>query len=240
MCKLAKDVLGAKGGLVDIMTPMKEDYLKIIFELGGNRKKVTNKDISLGLGIAAGSVTEMISKMASEGLVNHEPYAGISLTDKGLKYAAELVRKHRLWETFLVDKLQYNSADVHAEAEVLEHNTSDRLATALDSFLGHPRYCPHGGVIPSASGEFTDASHRVLADGKDGEHVELLRFLDNHDLLTYLNECGLKPHESVTIIKHEPFDGPVVIKPDDQDESINVSYKAAHNVFINEEKQDKE
>ena len=70
--------------------------------------------------------------------------------------------------------------------------------------------------------------------------MELLRFLDNHDLLTYLNECGLTPHESVTIIKHEPFDGPVVIKPDDHDEPINVSYKAAHNVFINEEKQDKE
>ncbi|WP_283583198.1 metal-dependent transcriptional regulator [Limosilactobacillus difficilis] len=218
------------------MTPMKEDYLKIIFELGGNRKKVTNKDISLGLGIAAGSVTEMISKLASEKLVNHEPYAGISLTSTGMKYAAELVRKHRLWETFLVDKLHYNLADVHPEAEVLEHETSDRLATALDSFLDHPKYCPHGGVIPSASGEFEDVSHRYLADGQDGEHVELERFIDNHELLTYLNELQLKPHEKVTIIKHEPFEGPVVIQPDGQKEQLNVSFKAAHNVFINETK----
>ena len=79
------------------MTPMKEDYLKIIFELGGVKKKVSNKDISLGLGIAAGSVTEMITKLADEGLVSHEPYAGISLTPDGVKLAAELVRKHRLW-----------------------------------------------------------------------------------------------------------------------------------------------
>ena len=117
------------------MTPMKEDYLKIIFELGGSHKKVSNKDISLGLGIAGGSVTEMVSKLSDEGLVVHEPYAGISLTEKGQKYAAELVRKHRLWETFLVDKLHYNFADVHSEAEVLEHQTSDRLATARKHVL---------------------------------------------------------------------------------------------------------
>ena len=150
------------------MTPMKEDYLKIIFELGGGQKKVSNKDVSLGLGIAAGSVTEMIAKLSEEGLVSHEPYAGISLTDKGVKYAAELVRKHRLWETFLVNKLKYNVADVHSEAEVLEHETSDRLATALDDFLGHPKHCPHGGLIPNAAGIFGDSSLRLLADGADG------------------------------------------------------------------------
>ena len=179
------------------MTPMKEDYLKIIFELGGSHKKVSNKDISLGLGIAAGSVTEMVSKLSDEGLVVHEPYAGISLTEKGQKYAAELVRKHRLWETFLVDKLHYNFADVHSEAEVLEHQTSDRLATALDNFLQHPQACPHGGVIPSASGQFPDVSHRLLADANDGETVQLERFLDNHELLTYLEELKLRPNDTV-------------------------------------------
>lgn len=213
---------------------MKEDYLKIIFELGGSHKKVSNKEISLGLGIAAGSVTEMISKLADEGLVIHEPYAGISLTDKGQKYAAELVRKHRLWETFLVDKLNYNFADVHSEAEILEHQTSDRLATALDNFLGHPKSCPHGGVIPSANGKFPDVSHRLLASAEDGETVKLERFLDNHELLTYLEELGLRPQDKVKIIRHEPFEGPIVItKADDDSQTpINVSYKASHNIFI--------
>lgn len=211
---------------------MKEDYLKIIFELGGSHKKVSNKEISLGLGIAAGSVTEMIFKLADEGLVVHEPYAGISLTEKGQKYAAELVRKHRLWETFLVDKLHYNFADVHSEAEILEHQTSDRLATALDAFLQHPDHCPHGGVIPSANGKFQDVTHRLLADANDGEKVELERFLDNHELLTYLEELGLRPQEQVTVIRHEPFEGPIVIQKEDNDQEINVSYKASHNIFI--------
>ena len=184
------------------------------------------------LGIAAGSVTEMISKLADEGLVVHEPYAGISLTEKGQKYAAELVRKHRLWETFLVDKLHYNFADVHSEAEILEHQTSDRLATALDAFLQHPDHCPHGGVIPSANGKFSDVTHRLLADADDGEKVELERFLDNHELLTYLEELGLRPQEQVTVIRHEPFEGPIVIQKENNDQEINVSYKASHNIFI--------
>lgn len=213
---------------------MKEDYLKIIFELGGSYKKVSNKDISLGLGIAAGSVTEMVSKLADEGLVVHEPYAGITLTKKGQRYAAELVRKHRLWEAFLVDKLNYNFADVHPEAEVLEHQTSDRLATALDDFLHHPKTCPHGGVIPAANGHFPDVSHRLLADAKDGEKVELERFLDNHELLTYLEELDLRPQDKVTVVRHEPFEGPIVITKVGEKTPINVSYKAAHNIFINE------
>ena len=214
------------------MTPMKEDYLKIIFELGGSHKKVSNKEISLGLGIAAGSVTEMISKLADEGLVVHEPYAGISLTAQGHQYAAELVRKHRLWDTFLVDKLHYNVADVHSEAEVLEHQTSDRLAEALDDFLQHPDHCPHGGVIPSANGKFPDVSHRLLAEAADGETVVLERFLDNHELLTYLEELQLRPQEKVQVIRHEPFEGPIVITKDRDEREINVSYKAAHNIFI--------
>lgn len=211
---------------------MKEDYLKIIFELGGSHKKVSNKDISLGLGIAAGSVTEMVSKLADEGLVIHEPYAGISLTDEGKKHAAELVRKHRLWETFLVEKLHYNFADVHSEAEGLEHQTSDRLATALDNFLNHPQACPHGGVIPSANGEFPEASHVLLADVEDGQTVTLERFLDNHELLTYLDELNLRPDDKITVIRHEPFEGPLVIKKAGEDVPINVSYKASHNIFI--------
>lgn len=216
------------------MTPMKEDYLKIIFELGGGKKKVSNKEISLGLGIAAGSVTEMITKLTEEGLVSHEPYAGISLTKKACAYAAELVRKHRLWEDFLTEKLHYQVADVHSEAEVLEHETSDRLATALDNFLGHPKTCPHGGVIPDASGHFSQVSHRLLADGEDGETVEVERFLDNHELLTYLSDLQINLHDQLKIVKHEPFEGPIVVTKKGQPDPINISYKASHNIFINE------
>lgn len=217
---------------VTVLTPMKEDYIKIIFELGGRNKKISNKEIALGLDVAAGSVTEMISKLVEEKLVVHEPYAGISLTKKGLHFATELVRKHRLWETFLVDKLQYNIADVHPEAEVLEHQTSDRLADSLDEFLGHPKHCPHGGVIPDEAGNFVDISHEMLADVPDGQTVEVERFLDNHELLLYINGLNLKIDDVVQVVSHDPFEGPIhVIRVTDQTE-IAISYKASHNIFV--------
>ena len=117
------------------MTPKKEDYLKIIFELGGTKKKVSNKQIAMSLNVAAGSVTEMVNKLVKEGLAAHTPYAGISLTDEGIEVAEKLVRRHRLWETFLVEKLDYQLSEVHDEAEVLEHVASDKLMKKLDQFL---------------------------------------------------------------------------------------------------------
>jgi len=214
------------------MTPMKEDYLKIIFELGGTKKKVSNKQIALSLDIAAGSVTEMVGKLVQEGLAKHTPYAGISLTKKGIRYAETLVRKHRIWEDFLVDKLGYGLPDVHTEAEVLEHVTSERLVNALEAFLDHPTHCPHGGAIPDQAGHYKEDSHVALADSADGQVVAIERFIDNHDLLVYLHDIQLKIGEAVTIIKHDPFEGPVTIAVQATGEEIPVSYKAAHNIFV--------
>lgn len=214
------------------MTPMKEDYLKIIFELGGVQKKISNKQIALGLGVAAGSVTEMIAKLVAEKLVIHEPYAGISLTKQGLRFATQLVRKHRLWESFLVQKLDYRLQDVHPEAELLEHETSQRLANALDTFLEHPKYCPHGGVIPDSDGKYNDISHLSLADVKDDEKVTVERFIDNHELLVYLSGTGLHINDKIKGLHHDPFEGPIqVIRMIDQ-AKIDISYKAAHNIFV--------
>ncbi|PWF99999.1 metal-dependent transcriptional regulator [Levilactobacillus bambusae] len=214
------------------MTPMKEDYLKIIFELGGTHKKVSNKQIALSLNVAAGSVTEMISKMTEEGLAVHVPYSGISLTKKGVRAAEELVRKHRLWEVFLVEKLGYSLADIHDEAEQLEHVTSDRMINALDEMLGNPTHCPHGGIIPDRSGHYHEDSHQVLNDAKDGDIVTVDRFIDNHDLLTYLGELKLDIGDQVKVLKHDPFEGPVTVQNLTDDTELIVSYKAAHYVFV--------
>ena len=125
------------------MTPKKEDYLKIIFELGGTKKKVSNKQIAMSLNVAAGSVTEMVNKLVKEGLAAHTPYAGISLTDEGIEVAEKLVRRHRLWETFLVEKLDYQLSEVHDEAEVLEHLPFEgpikvkRLADGAELSIGY-------------------------------------------------------------------------------------------------------
>ncbi|MCG0722831.1 metal-dependent regulator [Lactiplantibacillus plantarum] len=214
------------------MTPMKEDYLKIIFELGGTKKKVSNKQIALSLDIAAGSVTEMVGKLVQEGLAKHTPYAGISLTKKGIRYAETLVRKHRIWEDFLVDKLDYDLPDVHTEAEVLEHVTSERLVDSLEAFLGNPTHCPHGGAIPDKDGHYQEDSHVSLADTQDGTTVTIERFIDNHDLLVYLHDTPLKIGQQVTVLKHDPFEGPVTVSIQKTGEEIPVSYKAAQNVFV--------
>jgi len=214
------------------MTPMKEDYLKIIFELGGTKKKVSNKQIALSLDIAAGSVTEMVGKLVQEGLAKHTPYAGISLTKKGIRSAETLVRKHRIWEDFLVDKLNYGLPDVHSEAEVLEHVTSERLVDSLEAFLGNPKHCPHGGAIPDKDGHYQEDSHTSLADTEDGAEVSIERFIDNHDLLMYLHDIALQIGQQVTVVKHDPFEGPVTIEVKATGQQIPVSYKAAHNVFV--------
>ena len=130
------------------MTPNKEDYLKLIFEIGGDTELVSNKQIVAGMHVSAASVSEMINKLGEEKLVAHTPYQGIQLTSAGRKKAAILVRNHRLWEVFLVKCLKYPADAVHQEAEKLEHALTPEMAKRLAAMLGNPQYCPHGGVIP--------------------------------------------------------------------------------------------
>ncbi|MGX5377843.1 metal-dependent transcriptional regulator [Ligilactobacillus sp. LYQ135] len=214
------------------MTPKKEDYLKIIFELGGRKKKISNKQISMSLNVAAGSVTEMVRKLVRGGLVHHAPYAGISLTANGVKIAEGLIRRHRLWETFLVTKLNYSLQDVHEDAEILEHTTSDNLMDHLDDFLGHPKRCPHGGIIPSKNGDYEEDSHDILVDVPDGSTVEVDRFIDNHDLLIYLAGVELKLGEKIKVLSHQPFEGPIEIQVENTGEKMEIGYKAAHYIFV--------
>lgn len=214
------------------MTPKKEDYLKIIFELGGKRKKVSNKQVAFSLNVAAGSVTEMIKKLVEGDLVEHEPYAGISLTHKGAKVAEDLVRRHRLWESFLVDKLGYKLQDVHTDAEVLEHITSSELMDHLEDFLDHPKRCPHGGIIPTKDGEYEEDTHQVLASLNDGQQAVVDRFIDNHDLLEYLSDVKLNIGDQIKILEHTPFEGPVKIFVKNTNEEMDIGYKAAHYIFV--------
>lgn len=214
------------------MTPKKEDYLKIIFELGGKNKKISNKQVAMSLNVAAGSVTEMIKKLVASQLVEHEPYAGISLTAKGAKVAEDLVRRHRLWETFLVDKLNYKLQDVHTDAEVLEHITSDELMNHLEEFLEYPERCPHGGVIPRKDGQYEEDSHMVLASVYDGYEAVVDRFIDNHDLLEYLADVKLNIGDRVKVLKHAPFEGPIELILLETGEHMSIGYKAAHYIFV--------
>lgn len=215
------------------MTPNKEDYLKLIFELGGDETKISNKQIVSGLNVSAASVSEMIGKLEREGFVKHSPYQGVQLTTAGLQKASTLVRKHRLWEVFLVEHLGFSWNAVHEEAEVLEHVTSEELTNRLETYLEYPENCPHGGVIPRNDEPIHEKKLARLSEYPVGATVQIGRVLDEKDLLDYLVEIGLKVRSVVTIEKIGNYEGPIVLK-NDQQQIITISYKAATNVFVEE------
>lgn len=182
------------------MTPNREDYLKIILELGGDTTKVNNKQIVSSLDVSAASVSEMISKLVKEELVEHSPYQGVQLTASGLQKASSLIRKHRLWEVFLVEHLDYSWNEVHDDAEVLEHVTSEHLADHLENYLNHPEHCPHGGSIPKKEEVVHEERRQTLESYPVGTKVRIARVLDEKELLDYLVTIDLNINEEYEIV----------------------------------------
>ncbi len=212
------------------MTPNREDYLKLILELGGDKTKVSNKKIVAGLNVSPASVSEMLSKLVKEDLVEHTPYQGVELTPKGLHFASSLIRKHRLWEVFLVDKLNYSFNDVHEEAEVLEHVTSDALANHLYEFLEQPEFCPHGGKIPKFNEELHEVKRKNLTEYKKDTKIRIARILDEKDLLDYLVDLNLNLHDEFYIKDVAPLEGPITLT--NHEKTITIGNKAASTIFV--------
>ena len=212
------------------MTPNREDYLKIILELGGDTTKVNNKQIVSSLDVSAASVSEMISKLVKEELVEHSPYQGVQLTASGLQKASSLIRKHRLWEVFLVEHLDYSWNEVHDDAEVLEHVTSEHLADHLENYLNHPEHCPHGGSIPKKEEVVHEERRQTLESYPVGTKVRIARVLDEKELLDYLVTIDLNINEEYEIVDIAAYEGPITIQNDRQ--KIPVSFKAASTIFV--------
>lgn len=212
------------------MTPNREDYLKLILELGGDQVKINNKQIVSGLVVSAASVSEMITKLVKEQLVEHTPYQGVQLTTAGLKKASALVRRHRLWEVFLVEHLKYSWNEVHDDAEVLEHVTSETLANRLDGYLEHPTYCPHGGMIPKIDQLVHEKKREKLSDYPVGTKVRIARVLDERELLDYLVSIDLGINEEYTITNVAADKEGLTLK--NQEKAVQVSYKAADTIFV--------
>src|SRR3990172_10427611 len=148
-----------------------ENYLKQIYKIQEHEGCVTTSVLSERLQISAPSVTEMIKKLAEEGSVTYTPYKGVELTEHGRRKALRIIRRHRLWELFLVEVLKYPWDEIDVEAERLEHITSEKLEQRLDSALGFPRKDPHGDVIPTAEGSIDDVSHVPLSEIEPGSTV---------------------------------------------------------------------
>ena len=154
-----------------VFTRSQEDYLKALYLLGGDERPVPTRDLAQRLGISSPSVSEMVTRLSAQGLVEHDRYRGQQLTREGRKVALELVRHHRLLEMFLVRVLGYSWDEVHDEAERLEHVISERMEQRIFELLGRPQLDPHGHAIPTLGGKVRAVSHRALSECRAGEKV---------------------------------------------------------------------
>ncbi|WP_027399172.1 metal-dependent transcriptional regulator [Anaerovorax odorimutans] len=214
------------------MTPNKEDYLKIIYKLGGFEKLVNNKKIAEALQIAPASVTEMLGKLKRENLIHYEAYKGSCLTQKGMNIAITMIRGHRLWEVFLIRHLGYSWSEAHEDAELLEHITPSRLTVRLDKFLNYPAYCPHGSAIPNPDGEIYQTPLYPLTMLPLNKTSYIRRVTEEKELLDYLQETGIAIGSLVQVTEIGAYEGPLTLNLEGK--LIQISYKAACHIYVDE------
>ena len=211
------------------MSKSLEDYLKGIYLLK-KRKQYSNKNLAEYLNISPASVSEMIKKLSNENYLILEG-RNINLTKKGSDIAVNIIRKHRVWEVFLVEKLGYDKDEIHEEAEVLEHVTSDKLLQKLEKFLFYPKECPHGSPIFYDSDEFNEANIMKLSDTEERDEIIILSVEDNIELYDYLREMDVTIKENYNIIRKDPFNGPIYLKNSQKKVKI-IAYDAAKLIEI--------
>ena len=211
------------------MSKTLEDYLKGIYLLK-RRKRYSNKNLAEYLNISPASVSEMIKKLSNENYLILEG-RNINLTKKGSDIAVNIIRKHRVWEVFLVEKLGYDKDEIHEEAEVLEHVTSDKLLQKLEKFLFYPKECPHGSPIFYDSDGFNEANIMKLSDTEERDEIIILSVEDNIELYDYLREMDVTIKENYNIIRKDPFNGPIYLKNSQKKVKI-IAYDAAKLIEI--------
>lgn len=197
-----------------------EDYLKIIYKLQDRTpedKGVQTSVIAERLAISQASVSNMLKKLAEQGYIKYAPYYGVSLTDSGLKIALNMVRKHRILEQYLVERLGYSWDEVDEEAEVLEHSISDKLANRMWEDLGQPTHDPHGSPIPSAEGVVAQHDWLALTDVELHCKVKVKRIKNRSpEELRYLASIGLTTGVDVEVKNTAPLNGPLLVEVNSQ------------------------
>lgn len=210
-----------------------ENYLKTIFHLSEKSDApVATNSISEVMGNKAASVTDMLKKLAEKDLINYVKYQGVSLTKKGRETAISIIRKHRLWEVFLVEKLAFKWDEVHEIAEELEHIKAPELVDRLDEFLGHPTHDPHGDPIPNSRGEFQKNEWIILAKMNPGQ-TGILSGVSEHSsvFLQYLEQQGLLLGTRIKLEEIMAFDGSLKLLIN-QNQSLSISREAAKNLLM--------
>lgn len=208
-----------------------EDYLKSIYKLQEGGGRVSTSSLSEWLGVSAPSVTEMIKKLADEGILTYAPYKGVELTAEGRKRALKILRRHRLWELFLVEVLNYPWHEIHDEADRLEHFTSEKLERRLDEALGFPRKDPHGDVIPTIDGSIESVEYRSLSEVESGKTVTVARVNDaSSQVLQYASRLGIGLKKKIKVKEHIEFDGSLRVEIGRKEQFV--SAKLAENIFV--------
>ena len=216
----------------EMFTLSEENYLKAIFHLETvSGKGISTNAIAKKLETKASSVTDMIKKLADKEVLVYKKYQGVSLTNLGKKTAIGIIRKHRLWEVFLVDKLNFSWDEVHDVAEQLEHIKSPKLINELDAFLGFPKTDPHGDPIPDREGVFQKIEKRLLSSLTIGELGICVGVNDSSsEFLKYLNKHEISLGKEIKVISKEAFDDSLTISVNGK--KISISHKISHNIYI--------
>ncbi|MGP1543475.1 MAG: metal-dependent transcriptional regulator [Candidatus Fimenecus sp.] len=210
------------------MTNNREDYLVSIFKLQEREGKATNKRIAECMKISKPSASEMLKKLESDKLIYFKGN-NIKLTDSGIDISKRILSCHRLWEMFLLDRLDYNWQDVHAQADLLEHITSDTLKDKLNAFLGYPKCCPHGSIIYENWSEPADKGI-YMGDLIAGQKAKIIKVDDETTLLRYLDRFGLKLNDRFEVISRDEFDFSMLINING--EKISIAQKALKHIYV--------
>jgi DtxR family Mn-dependent transcriptional regulator len=208
-----------------------ENYLKAIYHLLLRTQSATTNDIALSMGTKAASVTDMLKKLAEKKLINYARYQGVSLTGEGEKVALKIIRKHRLWEYFLVDKLKFKWDEVHDMAEELEHISSTALINRLDEFMGCPQFDPHGDPIPDTNGHIQSQNLQPVLHLNKNQSGTIAGVADHSAaFLQYLEKIQLTIGQTITVTNVTDYDLSVMLNK--KNTALNISREVAKNILI--------
>ncbi|MDG1689454.1 MAG: metal-dependent transcriptional regulator [Flavobacteriales bacterium] len=208
-----------------------EDYLKALYHLEMDFDAVSTNSIADYLEMKPSSVTDMLKKLADKKFINYQKYKGTSLTKKGKLIALSIIRKHRLWETFLVEKLGFGWDQVHIIAEQLEHIKSEELIENLDNFLGNPKYDPHGDPIPNKDGEIEKMNQKLLVELKASQKGIITGVKKGTtSLLNYLDKEKIKLGDCIKVMEILEFDGTYIVEINKR--KLTFSEKICQNLLL--------
>lgn len=213
------------------LTQSQEDYLKAIYDLGASVEVVSTSQLARRLQVSAPSVTEMVEKLDRLGLLRHDRYHGSTLTKAGRAVAVEMIRHHRLLETYLVEKMGYGWDEVHEEADRLEHVISEQMEARISNALGHPAVDCHGDPIPDVVGTVQASPYHSLMEAHAGDHVTVRRVSDRQsDVLRMAQQLGLCLNANLEVIAESIHEGPISIRVDGHRKLVPLG--VAREVFV--------